>query len=160
MISYAVFCLKQKNPTLSDPPGFASELRSQLGRVFELLAGAGPGNTNSLLAFEKLRRQAFPHRWRFPRGCPAGRSIAVLYPDGRLAMCESRPPIADLRREGFAFNKVWRGPSADRERLATETCHCTHGCFVLQALAEHAPRRWTDVSSVIRRSCPVLLFFF
>ena len=78
---------------------------------------------------------------RWPAGCVAGRKIAVVYPEGDLAVCELRPRADTLRRHGMDLRRAMAGPlfQAEAARVPGDHCDCTHGCFIPPSI-RHSPR--------------------
>lgn len=63
--------------------------------------------------------------------CLAGKVTAVIYQDGRMALCEMLPAIGNLRHANMDFAALWTSEAADRQRrmIRARGCHCTHTCF-------------------------------
>ncbi len=57
--------------------------------------------------------------------CTAGNMTGVVYANGDVSVCESHPPIGNLRRESFF--QIWDSPRAQalRESIRAKQCHCT-----------------------------------
>jgi molybdenum cofactor biosynthesis enzyme MoaA len=64
--------------------------------------------------------------------CTAGIHSGVLWADGTLSACESRfGSSANLRNLGYNLPHAWQSDiiSAERSKIATTGCTCTHECF-------------------------------
>jgi MoaA/NifB/PqqE/SkfB family radical SAM enzyme len=62
--------------------------------------------------------------------CLAGRQTAVLYPNGDLALCESRPDkFGNLREAEYDFNRLWQSKRAEELRGKVKNCYCTNECI-------------------------------
>jgi len=57
--------------------------------------------------------------------CTAGNMTGVVYANGDVSVCESHPPIGNLRRESFF--QIWDSPRAQalRQSIRAKQCHCT-----------------------------------
>jgi MoaA/NifB/PqqE/SkfB family radical SAM enzyme len=69
---------------------------------------------------------------KWPVKCVAGRKIAVLYPDGSIAACELRLPVANVRDFGYNLTKLLKQPAFKMEArdISRGDCSCFHGCFI------------------------------
>jgi Fe-coproporphyrin III synthase len=86
---------------------------------------------------------------RWPVPCAAGKSIAVLYPDGQCSACELRKPIANIRDFGYDIKKAMNSDTARKvlEDIVKSNCSCTHGCFINASLA----RDWRSYPGILVR---------
>jgi MoaA/NifB/PqqE/SkfB family radical SAM enzyme len=66
--------------------------------------------------------------------CRAGVLSAVIYANGDVALCESLPPLGNLRDQ--TFGEIWRSSAARglRWSIATRQCHCTNEIFLWPSL--------------------------
>lgn len=78
---------------------------------------------------------------RQPVPCEAGRLTAVIDENGRVAVCEMRPPVGDLRKS--RFDRIWRGRrlAKQRKQIVQGACYCTHECSLFPSLLAH-PGGW------------------
>ena len=62
--------------------------------------------------------------------CAAGRLSGVIYANGDVGLCETHPPIGNLRERSFF--EIWDSDEANalRERIAARECHCTNEVFL------------------------------
>jgi hypothetical protein len=62
--------------------------------------------------------------------CRAGRLTAVVYANGDVSMCETHPPLANLREKSFW--EIWTSPEAQelRRSIAAKECYCTNEVFL------------------------------
>jgi len=62
--------------------------------------------------------------------CTAGRLTGVVYANGDVSLCESHPPVGNLRRH--SFREIWEGEAARdlRRRIRARECHCTNEVFL------------------------------
>jgi MoaA/NifB/PqqE/SkfB family radical SAM enzyme len=67
--------------------------------------------------------------------CTAGRLTGVVYANGDVAVCESHPPLGNLRRH--SFREIWESEAARalRERIRARECHCTNEVFLWPSVA-------------------------
>ena len=58
--------------------------------------------------------------------CTAGRMTGVIYSNGDVSVCETHPPLGNLRQQSFF--EIWDSEDADRLRNAirAKQCHCTY----------------------------------
>ncbi|MBD3390698.1 MAG: radical SAM protein [Chitinivibrionales bacterium] len=62
--------------------------------------------------------------------CLAGRVHAVVYPDGQVALCELKDPIAKLSAYNYNFRALWGSDHVrDAVRKTGHGCACTHSSF-------------------------------
>lgn len=66
--------------------------------------------------------------------CTAGRTFAVIYPNGGVAVCEATRPFANLNDFGMDFYKLWTSQQADSTRKKTSACDCIHPCNLLDSM--------------------------
>jgi MoaA/NifB/PqqE/SkfB family radical SAM enzyme len=68
------------------------------------------------------RRQVIP--------CRAGVLSAVVYANGDVSVCETHPPLGNLRQR--SFREIWWSPEASalRQSIARKECHCTNEVFL------------------------------
>ncbi len=62
--------------------------------------------------------------------CRAGVLSGVVYSNGDVSMCETHPPIGNIREK--AFPEIWRSAEAAalRRAIRDKTCHCTNEVFL------------------------------
>jgi AdoMet-dependent heme synthase len=62
--------------------------------------------------------------------CKAGILSAVVYANGDVSVCESRPPVGNLRER--SFREIWRSDEARavRQSIAAKECYCTNEVFL------------------------------
>lgn len=68
------------------------------------------------------RRQVVP--------CRAGVLSGVVYANGDVSVCETHPPLGNLRQR--SFREIWTSPEAQalRRAIARKECHCTNEVFL------------------------------
>ncbi|PJE69315.1 hypothetical protein COU96_00395 [Candidatus Shapirobacteria bacterium CG10_big_fil_rev_8_21_14_0_10_38_14] len=66
--------------------------------------------------------------------CLAGKYDAVVWPDGKVSMCEFTKPFAKLTDYDFNFYELWKSEKADKMRQKIKSCFCTHTCNFLNAM--------------------------
>jgi hypothetical protein len=62
--------------------------------------------------------------------CRAGVLSAVVYSNGDVSVCETHPPLGNLRQRPFP--EIWHSDDARRlrESIARRECHCTNEVFL------------------------------
>jgi MoaA/NifB/PqqE/SkfB family radical SAM enzyme len=62
--------------------------------------------------------------------CTAGRLTGVVYANGDVSVCESHPPLGNLRQKSFF--EIWDSSEANalRQRIRSKQCHCTNEVFL------------------------------
>jgi MoaA/NifB/PqqE/SkfB family radical SAM enzyme len=62
--------------------------------------------------------------------CRAGVLNAVVYSNGDVSVCETHPPLGNLREK--TFWEIWRSPEAQtlRKSIAARECYCTNEVFL------------------------------
>jgi MoaA/NifB/PqqE/SkfB family radical SAM enzyme len=66
--------------------------------------------------------------------CHAGLLDAVIYPEGRVAICEMTRTFAHLSDFDYNFNKLWNAPAAMEARRLPDRCFCIHSCNLLRSI--------------------------
>jgi len=78
----------------------------------------------------------------WPSKCPAGKDIAVIYPDGGYSDCELRPVRANLKDYNFQLGRLGK---KNKSRFGPGTnCACTHICFIHACMA----RDWKSIFKI------------
>lgn len=74
----------------------------------------------------EARRQVVP--------CRAGILSGVVYANGDVSVCETHPPIGNLRRQSFM--EIWNSEEAERLRrsIHARECHCTNEIFLWSSI--------------------------
>ena len=69
--------------------------------------------------------------------CRAGRLTGVVYANGDVSVCETHPPIANLRQR--SFRDIWFSPEAQQLRgaIARGECYCTNEIFMWPSIVFH-----------------------
>ncbi len=62
--------------------------------------------------------------------CTAGVMTGVVYANGDVSVCESHPPLGNLRQKRFF--EIWDSPEAQvlRQQIRDRACHCTNEVFL------------------------------
>ena len=92
----------------------------------------------------------------WPAPCQAGRKIAVLYPEGDLAVCELRGRLLNVKDHGLDVRAALQTETFQAEvaQVATDQCwqNCTHGCFIPPSI-RHAPSQLLKIAWRALRPC-------
>ena len=119
----------RKNPSLQGPKLEAyRELANYVSRLWARRETGRFGSVvEPMLQWAKLqtareRRQVIP--------CRAGVLSGVVYANGDVSVCETLPPLGNLRQK--SFRKIWNSPEAQRVRrsIANKECYCTNEVFL------------------------------
>jgi len=85
--------------------------------------------------------------------CTAGKLTGVVYPEGKVHICELDPnPIGDLRAQDYDMRAIWTGSAvkARLEEIRQTRCHCIHQCFLTNnILFNH--RFWPQIAAKVFR---------
>lgn len=109
-------------------------------------------------------------QWQFVP-CKAGILSGVVYANGDVSVCETHPPLGNLRQQSFF--EIWDSPEAQalREQIRAKQCYCTNEVFMwpsivfqpgplakayfgARAAASSAPPPGSDISAETPRSFP------
>ena len=62
--------------------------------------------------------------------CKAGILAGVVYANGDVSVCETHPPLGNLRKNSFF--EIWDSPAAQelREKIRNKQCYCTNEVFL------------------------------
>jgi MoaA/NifB/PqqE/SkfB family radical SAM enzyme len=84
-------------------------------------------SVDPMLQWAKVRT-AEEHRQVVP--CRAGILSGVVYANGDVSLCETHPPLGNLRKN--TFREIWFSPDARRLRrsVANGECYCTNEIFL------------------------------
>ncbi len=119
----------RKNPTLHGPA--LDEYKALYEHTRRLWArredGRYGGIVDPMLQWVKIRtaearQQVVP--------CRAGILSGVVYANGDVSLCETHPPVGNLRRS--TFPEIWNSPEAHalRRSIAARECYCTNEVFM------------------------------
>jgi MoaA/NifB/PqqE/SkfB family radical SAM enzyme len=69
--------------------------------------------------------------------CRAGRLSGVIFANGDVSLCETHPPIGNLRKH--TFRDIWFSPEARQLRgsIARRECYCTNEIFMWPSIVFH-----------------------
>ncbi|MEE8586986.1 MAG: radical SAM protein [Acidobacteriota bacterium] len=119
----------RKNPSLEGPQlGQYQALAQQVARTWAGREKQRYGSSvEPLLQWAKMRtarqqRQVVP--------CKAGVLSAVVYSNGDVSLCETHPPLGNLRKQ--SFTEIWHSAEARqlRHSIRCKQCHCTNEVFL------------------------------
>jgi AdoMet-dependent heme synthase len=120
---------ERKNPSLQGP---ALEEYTRLYEYVRALwapreEGRYGASVEPMLQWAKIRtareqRQVVP--------CQAGVLSGVVYSNGDVSVCETHPPIGNLRQH--TFPEIWKSDAARdvRRSIAAKACYCTNEVFL------------------------------
>ncbi len=66
--------------------------------------------------------------------CLAGYNDGVVFPTGRVGICEPTKTFAELKDYNFDFNKLWNSKEAQLRRHQTSKCFCLQSCNLLNSM--------------------------
>ncbi len=119
----------RKNPSLQGPS--LDQYRLLYEYVRRLWASREEGRYGSvvepMLQWAKSRTAA-TQKQVVP--CRAGILNAVVYSNGDVSVCESHPPLGNLREKSFW--EIWKSAEAQnlRKSIAAKECYCTNEVFL------------------------------
>jgi len=95
------------------------------------------------LAYTQYLKESVLFGKKWPMQCAAGDSIAVVYPNGDVGLCELLKPVGNLRQHNYSLEEILSSPLVKerREAMRKDNCSCTHNCFINASLA----RDWKTV---------------
>jgi MoaA/NifB/PqqE/SkfB family radical SAM enzyme len=72
--------------------------------------------------------------------CLAGKISGVVYANGDVSLCETHPPIGNLRQK--TFPEIWGSPEAEalRKVIRRRDCHCTTEVFLWSSIVYQPPQ--------------------
>jgi len=121
-------------------PGLGAPLQQKYEELYEYIRrlwapreqGRYGASVEPMLQWAKTRtmkenRQVVP--------CRAGRLTGVVYANGDVSLCETHPPLGNLRERSFP--EIWSSPEAEQllEHVAAKRCHCTTEVFLWSSIA-------------------------
>ncbi len=119
----------RKNPSLQGPA--LEQYRRLYEYVRALWAPRETGRYGAIvepmLQMAKMRTAA-EQRQVVP--CRAGTLSAVVYSNGDVSVCETHPPVGNIRQK--PFSEIWRSEEVRRLRrsIAAKECYCTNEVFL------------------------------
>jgi MoaA/NifB/PqqE/SkfB family radical SAM enzyme len=129
----------RKNPSLGGPK--LQEYQQLYEYVRRLWSARETGRYGSvvepMLQWAKTRT-ALEKRQVIP--CRAGVISGVVYANGDVSVCETHPPLGNLRRN--TFWEIWDSPQARalRQSIANKECYCTNEVFLWPSIV-YQPQR-------------------
>ena len=66
--------------------------------------------------------------------CLAGYNDGVVFPTGKVAICEPTKSFAELKDYDYDFNKLWNSKEAQLRRQQTSVCFCLQSCNLLNSM--------------------------
>jgi MoaA/NifB/PqqE/SkfB family radical SAM enzyme len=124
---------ERKNPSLQGPQ--LAEYASLYEDVRRLWAPREHGRYGAIvepmLQWAKMRTAAAGEQV-IP--CRAGILSGVVYSNGDVSVCETHPPIGNLRERSFP--EIWNSPEAQavRRAIAARECYCTNEVFLWSSI--------------------------
>lgn len=119
----------RKNPSLQGPNLQAYQrLYEHVRRVWAPREqGRFGAQVEPMLQWAKVRA-AEEQRQIVP--CRAGTLSSVVYANGDVSVCETHPPLGNLRQK--TFRQIWYSKEADelRRKIAARECYCTNEIFM------------------------------
>jgi MoaA/NifB/PqqE/SkfB family radical SAM enzyme len=85
--------------------------------------------------------------------CTAGKLTGVVYPEGKVHICELDPdPIGDLRAQNYDMRAIWTSPAMQTrlEEIRQTKCHCIHQCFLTNNILFNQ-KFWPQISAKVLR---------
>ncbi|HEV8524320.1 MAG TPA: radical SAM protein [Terriglobales bacterium] len=123
----------RKNPSLQGPDLLAyKDLAEYSHRLWAPREESRYGSTvEPMLHWAKVRT-AEEHRQVIP--CRAGVLTAVVYANGDVSVCETHPPLANLRQK--SFREIWYSQEAQQLRrcIRNKECWCTNEIFMWSSI--------------------------
>lgn len=153
----------RKNPSLQGPAlADYAALYDYVRRLWAPReAGRYGASVEPMLQWAKMRTAA-ERRQVVP--CRAGVLSGVVYANGDVSLCETHPPIGNLRKASFP--ELWRSEAAHRLRasIRAKECYCTNEVFLwpsitfrpaqlVRAMANAKP--WRKVIPLAPASAPM-----
>ena len=66
--------------------------------------------------------------------CLAGLNDGVVFPTGKVAVCEPTKSFGDLKDYDFDFCKLWNSKEAQIRKMQTSKCFCLQSCNLLNSM--------------------------
>jgi MoaA/NifB/PqqE/SkfB family radical SAM enzyme len=129
----------RKNPSLHGPA--LEEYRKLYDYMKSLWAPRETGRYGAIV--EPLLQAAKTRTARAQRQlvpCRAGILSGVVYSNGDVSLCETHPPIGNIRQK--SFREVWHSEEAERLRksIAAKECYCTNEVFLWPSIVYQPPQ--------------------
>ncbi|MBI5398848.1 radical SAM protein [Candidatus Woesearchaeota archaeon] len=135
------FAPKEKDELL--PKELFPVIREQLLKIYRMRAAKNSAQLLSLAASYTILDMKLEtlelNKWVAP--CIAGKKNHVIYPDGKVALCEFLKPSGNLRDSNFDFEKIKNNDISQKYQKFIPKCFCIHGCFIDYENAPDFPRR-------------------
>ena len=119
----------RKNPSLQGPAlAEYVQLYEEVRRVWAPREAVRYGSyVEPMLQSAKIQTA---REQRMVAPCSAGLVTGVVYANGDVSVCETRPPIGNLRTQSFP--EIWNSQAARdlRRAIAAKECYCTNEVFL------------------------------
>jgi AdoMet-dependent heme synthase len=115
---------ERKNPSLAGPElARYRDLYNYIRRLWAPRELARPGSAVEPMLQARKRRTAEQQTQVVP--CTAGKLSGVIYANGDVGVCETHPPVGNLRKN--TFPEIWNAPHVRqlRESIGRKDCWCT-----------------------------------
>ena len=66
--------------------------------------------------------------------CLAGLNDGVVFPGGKVAVCEPTKSFGELKDYNYNFYKLWNSKEAQTRRMQTSKCFCLQSCNLLNSM--------------------------
>lgn len=70
--------------------------------------------------------------------CVAGKTDAVIYPNGEVSLCEVTKPFGRLENYEYNLYKLWNSKEAKYARAKVTHCYCMHPCHLISSMKHNA----------------------
>lgn len=121
--------LMDYEPEISNQPS-----TEELEEVYEWLAKEAK-DLPSKVEVLKLRHSIDMIKHEKPTlKCLAGLNDGVVFPTGKVAVCEPTKPFGDLRDYNYDFAKLWNSKEAETRKMQTSKCFCLQSCNLLNSM--------------------------
>ncbi|MFA5157221.1 MAG: glycosyltransferase [Candidatus Omnitrophota bacterium] len=88
----------------------------------------------SISSYQALKRKPIVR-------CSAGKSIAVIFPNYDVSLCEAARPIGNLADHSFDFTKIQTKFSTPEIKNLRDCCYCTNPCYISSSIQNMRGRR-------------------
>ncbi len=123
----------RKNPALTSPR--LADYRKLYKYVQNLWQPREQGRYGSIVEpMLQIAKTSTAEQQRQVVPCRAGRLTGVVYSNGDVGVCETHPPLGNLREQ--SFTEIWRSKEADalRKAIAAKECWCTSEVFLWSSI--------------------------
>jgi MoaA/NifB/PqqE/SkfB family radical SAM enzyme len=132
-------------------------LKRKNPRKFSILGFLERVSVLGLLRYTQITKEAVLGGGYWGMPCQAGKSIAVVYPNGDFSLCELMPPVTNLSKVDYDLGNLLKNKEIKEKvkEIKERKCDCTHVCFINSAIGAR-PQSAFKIFYYYLKSLPII----